>query len=1006
MEAPLQFVLLLLCFFLSGFAALLYETAWAREFESVFGTSELAVVSVLAAYMAGLAAGSAVAGRLVTRIRRPVLWYGLLELGIALTALAVPWAIRGATWVQTATMGGRAVPPSAGEVSAAFFYVAVAFAVLIVPTGLMGATLPLLARHAVRRDEEVGRRVGTLYAVNTLGAVAGTSATAFVLLPAMGLRATVYLGAAINALVFAAAALLARRAALATAGPDAVRPAHLTHFHWILPLVALSGAVSFSYEVLWTRLIGQIVGGTIQGFATMLGSFLLGIALGSAVAARLARSRERAVRGFAGAQLGTACLSLLAFLAVGRVPELARAIDAGHAGALAGNALIAALVLLPGSLCIGAVFPFAVRLLARDEAEAGPAAARVYAWNTVGSIIGALAAGFFLVPALGFEGTLSLAVALNLGMALVAAAAFKPTARLVAGLAVAGLAALAIVRPETPWTVLRHSSMLQNTNAWSGELAYFGVGRSSTVLLLEQRNGWRLTTNGLPESLIVDDGPTPLDQEPARWLGMLPAILRPDLRDVLVIGLGGGITVEAVPSSVETITVIELEEEVVSAHEWLADRLGRSPLHDPRVHLVVNDARGALQLTDARYGAIVSQPSHPWTAGASHLYTREFFALAADHLEPGGVFVQWIGLAFVDEALLRSLVATLLDVFPHVAVFRPSPGAVLFAASDEPIDPVATAAAAFAAAPEDFARFDLRIPEDVAFAWELDEGDARDFAVGAAVITDDRNPLATRSARLGRNTLAGGKGGDHLFAKYEPLAAKQDGLDPVYLALRLAEGGAGERALRLANAQSAPATRFTALGWANSVVAPQRAAPAFRRALNEDSTAQSARYGIVSRLRRRVEAGDAETLALAEPLEGAAAAVVRGWQHAAAGEWSELAALDGALAAAETRDPGRRDALRLRIEWRVATADATSPSELTALATELLSDGKGPPDVLLAARAFAAAGAPSGAMDLLDYLSRMRRRRVEQQGALDLLEQLRSGADPEEWATVRRRLQP
>src|SRR5262245_13445874 len=308
-EAPLRFFLLLLCFFLSGLAALLYETAWAREFEFVFGTSELAVVSVLAAYMAGLASGSAAAARFVARVRRPVLWYGLLELGIAASALAVPFGIRGATWLLTAAVGGRSAPPDAGEVSAAFFYVGAAFVVLVVPTGLMGATLPLLARHAVRRDEEVGSRVGTLYATNTLGAVVGTVATGFVLLPELGLRATVYVGAATNALVFLAAALLSRTVgAAAEPAPGALlRPLRR---HWVLPAVALSGAVSFTYEVLWTRLVGQMVGGTIQGFATMLGSFLLGIAIGSAVAARVATSPARAARGFASAQIGTAAPSL------------------------------------------------------------------------------------------------------------------------------------------------------------------------------------------------------------------------------------------------------------------------------------------------------------------------------------------------------------------------------------------------------------------------------------------------------------------------------------------------------------------------------------------------------------------------------------------------------------------------------------------------------------------------------------------------------------------------
>ena len=193
MTASLRFPLLLLCFLLSGFAALLYETAWTREFAFVFGTSELAVVSVLAAYMGGLAAGAGVAARLAPRVRRPVLVYGLLELGIAASALAVPSAIRAATALYTLRLRRASRRrPRQGQLAGALFYLLCSFAILLVPTGLMGATLPLLARHAVRRDDEIGRRIGLLYAINTAGAVLGTLCAAFVLLPALGLRATVY----------------------------------------------------------------------------------------------------------------------------------------------------------------------------------------------------------------------------------------------------------------------------------------------------------------------------------------------------------------------------------------------------------------------------------------------------------------------------------------------------------------------------------------------------------------------------------------------------------------------------------------------------------------------------------------------------------------------------------------------------------------------------------------------------------------------------------------------
>jgi spermidine synthase len=958
------------------------------------------VVSVLAAYMAGLAAGSAVAGRLVARIRRPVLWYGLLELGIAASALAVPWGIRAATWLQAAAVGGRDAPPAADEVSAAFFYVAAAFVVLMVPTGLMGATLPLLARHAVRRDEEVGRRVGTLYAINTLGAVVGTVTTAFVLLPQLGLRSTVHLGAATNALVFVAAALLARAARAGADAPVALA-VHAPRFHWVLPLVGISGAVSFSYEVLWTRLIGQMLGGTIQGFGTMLGSFLLGIAIGSAVAARLAKDPARAARGFVVAQLGTASLSLVAFALVNLVPALAQAIGAGHAGALAGNALIAALVLLPGSLCIGAVFPFAVRLLASDETEAGPAAARVYVWNTIGSITGALASGFLLLPALRFEGTIALAAAVNLALALAAAASSRPVPKRLAGLAAAGLALLLAVRPDTPWTILRHSAMLKTSSTWGGEVRYYGVGRSSTVLLLELRNGLRLTTNGLPESLI-QDGPVPIDSDPARWLGMLPGLLRPDSRHVLVIGFGGGLTVEAVPSSVQAITVIELEEEVVRSHEWIASQRDRSPLRDPRVRVVVNDARGALQLTNARFDAIVSQPSHPWTAGASHLYTREFFALAARHLEPGGLFVQWIGLAFVDEALLRSMVATLLEVFPHVSLFVPSRGGLLFAASDSPIDPVETGRQALAATPATYTRFGVQVPEDVAASWALDVDEARDFAATAVPLTDDQNPLATRSARI--RTPLGSARLDALFSEYEPLSLAEDELDPIYLVARLVSLGAPKRAEHLVQSVKDPTLRRAALGWGTIDRAPRKAAALFRQALEEDPGLAAARFGLLRLLRRRVEASDPAMLELAAPLQGTPAAVVTGWRHAAAGAWDEVRALEPVLAGAGLRDPARIDALRLRIRWRSASPDPALRAEGSALGLELLRYSALTDDSLLAAQALAAADRPTDALALVDHVSRSRREPETQRAAIALLDQVRPGVDEEDWADIKQRL--
>ena len=199
------------CFVLSGFAALLYQTAWMRQFSLVFGTSELAVAAVLSAYMGGLALGAGLAARYVKRVTRPVLVYGLLEAGIAVSALGVPLLLQLAGFLYAAVLGGQPAPVDASGLGQSFFYLVVAFIVLLIPTSFMGATLPLLTKYVVHTDEQVGSRVGMLYATNTVGAIAGTLVAAFLLLPRFGLMGTVYFGVAVNFLVFVLAAALARR---------------------------------------------------------------------------------------------------------------------------------------------------------------------------------------------------------------------------------------------------------------------------------------------------------------------------------------------------------------------------------------------------------------------------------------------------------------------------------------------------------------------------------------------------------------------------------------------------------------------------------------------------------------------------------------------------------------------------------------------------------------------------------------------------------------------------
>jgi predicted membrane-bound spermidine synthase len=328
--------------------------------------------------------------------------------------------------------------------------------------------------------------------------------------------------------------------------------------------MALSGVATFTYEILWTRLIGHVLGGSVAAFAIMLAGFLIGIAVGSAIAAKRAISQVSARYWFVLSQLGIACLSaFIYFMINASVPD-----DSG----LLSNCVLAFSLLLPATLFIGATFPLAVRMLANDEKDAPAATARVYAWNTIGAIVGAK----------GIK---------NMGL-----------------------------------------------NSQSS-------------------------------------------------LSVLPVIARPEAKTMLVAGFGGGVAVERVPPSIKEVDVVELETKVIEANRLISSRRQHDPFTDSRLRIIYNDARNALLLTDKRYDIIVSQPSHPWTAGASHLYTQEFMQLAKSRLTENGVFLQWMNTDFTSEYLLKSLTATLTDTFKHVRVYQFHPRVLSFLASDQELEP-------------------------------------------------------------------------------------------------------------------------------------------------------------------------------------------------------------------------------------------------------------------------------------------------------------------------------
>jgi hypothetical protein len=398
---------------------------------------------------------------------------------------------------------------------------------------------------------------------------------------------------------------------------------------------------------------------------------------------------------------------------------------------------------------------------------------------------------------------------------------------------------------------------------------------------------------------------------------------------------------------------------VLRANQRLASWRGIDPLADPRIRVRSNDARSALLLTDQRYDAIVSQPSHPWGAGASHLYTREFFTLVRDRLTDDGVFVQWIGLSFVDEDLLRTLLATLRSVYPHVRVYRPGLGGVLFLASAAPLDVERGADQAIAAAPAEFADVGIVAAEDLAAALVLDDAGTAALAQGAALSTDDDNVLATRSPRVLAAPL-GPRDATRLFAAYEPLVPVPAELDASYLVARIAALGLGARARQVAGAVEDPARRLAA----EATLALHAGRVSEARQLARDAIALDANRHDARAI--ALAAGDpaAERAAEAGELGSAAQAVLRARRAAAAtaSEWERVRALDDELATIDALSPLAPEAVRLRARWRLASGDAGDARAGMTILDGVLPRFPTRADLRLRAKLAEAAGATEGAL--------------------------------------------
>ena len=711
---------LLPLFFVSGLTALIYQTIWARELHLVFGTSTFAISTVLAAFMAGLGLGGIVMARTADTITKPLRAYGILEIGIGLYALIFPLLVTLVTPIYLAAY--RSLAP--GPVVYGLIQFALVGSLLILPTAFMGATLPLLARFATQRLAAAGDRVGTLYAVNTAGAVFGTWFAGFILLPWAGLWLATVLAAVANIVLGVAAVGLDNWSGQDQV-PDVVDDVDHDYVGQIGPAVipvaaamGLAGFASLTYEVAWFRLLALMLGASVYAFSTMLLAFLFGIAIGGKLGGALGdqvmrRSGQNGVLfALAWVEAGVAVSSYgLMYL----YPELPfwyvwlfdwMAAEGRPNAMWAVSLVISALVMTPPAILMGIAFPVAVRAVVGHEDKLGGPVGAIYGINTWGGVFGAFLAGFVFLPGIRVQGTIFVACLANLlAAALVAGYAARSSGKSWAYASPLGIVAFALLyaTSKPPWDpMLMTAGMYQYVSHFENhsrkgiksyavekyDLLYYREGLSSVVTVAQNEdseNIW-LANNGKVDASTTTDMPTQV------LCSLLPMQFSENPSEVLVIGLASGVTAGSVTThpQMTSMEVVELEPAIEEAARIFGERgFNHNVLDDPRTTLIANDGRNHVLLSEpGRYDVIISEPSNPWITGVSNLFTREFFELGKSRLKEGGVWSQWVQVYGMDPDDVRTLLGTFADTYEYVLVYATIEEAdLVLIGSDKPIEP-------------------------------------------------------------------------------------------------------------------------------------------------------------------------------------------------------------------------------------------------------------------------------------------------------------------------------
>ncbi len=674
----------------SGCAALIYEIIWFHMLRLVIGASSVSLGIVLATFMGGMCLGSLLLPLVVSPRFHPFKVYACLELGIGLIGATLPhWMPWLGNWyLSTADASGQDLLARS----------LVAGGCLLPATILMGATLPAIARW-VRSTPAGLSRMGLFYGMNTLGAVLGCFIAGFLLLPQTDIIYASYVAAAVNVIVGLAAWSLASSVAYVAhtdeenvARTSLVAEATSPNAPVIVCLaVGLSGFAALSAEVIWTRLLALLYGATTYTFAIILMVFLAGIGLGSTLAANMARKTTRPLRWLALCQLALLPVLVLAHTVITRVvphwqPDVSGPFYVYFI--FLHDTLRTFVSLFPAAALWGATFSFGIAAVGQGQADTGRLVGQIYASNTCGAILGSLLTSLWLIPAVGSQRTQQLMILVSAAAAGLAIYADRSATGLTEtkrtqkpadwkeiswltqsnvrwGILALTVAAVALLLP-LPHGILGNSIM---PHAWKDfSHVYEKESQNTAVAVLHE-----LSTgiHSLCVSGKVEASTNPNDLRCQRLLGHVAALIHPQPKSTLTVGLGAGTTAGCfvLHPEIEKIRVCEIEPAIVDAASGFFAKENHHVVTDPRTQITIDDARHFMATTAEKFDIITSDPIHPWVRGSAILYSKEYYELCRARLNPGGVYVQWIPLYQTDMMTVSCELATFLSVFPNATLW-------------------------------------------------------------------------------------------------------------------------------------------------------------------------------------------------------------------------------------------------------------------------------------------------------------------------------------------------